>query len=213
MFAKRRYMISILSLALFGLLGTAGSAAAQPFPPVRIVDAEYAGSGCPQGTARVALHSDTLSIFPEQYLAVTAPGRPTVRKSCNVAVVLRVPPGYSIALFATTYRGFAEIPQGGMGRLHGEFFWAGQTGPRHTHYFPPGTSGNWTVIEPAGAKRWSRCGGDVIARANTNVVARKEAPFSPFEAQVQVDTVDIYAGVEYQFVARPCRPGLPADSR
>jgi hypothetical protein len=202
----KRSVILILSVLLLGLLGTAGSAAAQTpaFPPIEIIDAEYGGTGCPAGTASVVFTRDTLSMLFDAYVAATSSGNQTVRKSCNFAVELRIPPGYTIALLKIDYRGYADIPPNGLGRLVAEYFWAGRMGPIYTRNFPAGYFGNWMETDFVGGEVWSRCGGEVIARANTSVVARKESPFSPYEAEVQVDSVDLEAGVIYQFVARPC---------
>jgi hypothetical protein len=205
--SAKRLMIQALPVMLLGLLVTAESATAQGFPPITILDADYGGTGCPDGTASVVIAGDTLSMLFDAYVAETWPGHRTDRKSCNFAVALLVPAGFTVAILRIDYRGFADIPgppYSGMGMLFAEYFWAGSEGPIQTRYFWPGFFGNWMETDLVGGAVWSPCGGEVIARANTSAVARKSSPYSPYEAMVQVDSVDLQAGIIYHFIARPC---------
>ena len=70
----------------------------------------YGGNGCPNGTASVTLSPDakSLSIIFDQFLTEAGPssGRTLDRKSCNIAVPVHVPNGFSISVLAVDYRGF-----------------------------------------------------------------------------------------------------------
>lgn len=205
---SKRFMVQAVPVALLGILMMPGSAAADdPFPEIVILDADYGGTGCPAGSAAVVFAGNTLSMLFDAYTAATSPGQQTDRKSCNFAVALLVPAGFTVAVVKVDYRGFADIPDSphrGFGMLVAEYFWAGSRGPRQIRYFWPGFFGLWMESDTTGGAVWSPCGGEVIARANTSVVARKSSPYSAYEAQVQVDSVDLQAGIVYYLRAKRC---------
>lgn len=196
------------------LAGIAGQVAAQEspgrlpaplsVPPIEIIDADYGGTGCPEGTASVVIVGNTLSILFDEYMAETSYGNQTARKTCNYAVALEIDPGYTVALLKIDYRGFADIPENGFGRLRAEYFWAGQQGPVYNRTFSAGSFGDWMETDFVGGAVWSPCGGEVIARGNTSILARKSSPYSSKEAEVQVDSLDLQAGVVYYFEWNKC---------
>lgn len=212
---SRKYLL--LSLPMAALILTIGHHTAQPepaspaspvsmgpaptttFPMIEIIDAIYGGTGCPEGSASVVFAGNTLSMLFDAYVARTSTGNRTDRKSCNYAVALKIPAGYTIALFKIDYRGFADIPSGGVGILSAEYFWAGSSGPIHTRYFPAHFFGNWLETDFVATAVWSPCGGEAIARGNTNTVARKSSPSSSHEAELSVDSLDLQGGVIYYF--------------
>lgn len=170
------------------------------FPKIEILDADYGGTGCPEGTASVVVAGNTLTILFDQYVAQTSPGYRTDRKSCNYAVSLYVPAGYTIALLKIDYRGFADIPGGALGMLTAEYFWAGSAGPIYTRYFPAYFFGLWKETNLVSGDVWSPCNAqEVIARGNTGTVARKHSSYSLPEAELSVDSLDLKAGVVYHF--------------
>lgn len=159
------------------------------------MDTEIAGSGCPQGTASVAVIDNTLSVLFDAYGAQTSPGHQIEHKACNYAVVLRIPAGHSIALTRTECIGYVSIPLGGMGRFRLEYFFAGETGTCNVT-FQPGSPGNWIVAVTNG-DAWSPCGGEMILRGDSSVLARKALPNSPSEAEVQVESIIHYFNWRY----------------
>lgn len=51
------------------------------------------------------------------------------RKTCNIAVPVHVPQGYSVSIFQIDYRGFNSLPYGAYSRFNVEYFFAGTQGP------------------------------------------------------------------------------------
>jgi hypothetical protein len=174
------------------------------FPPIEVIDADYGGTGCPEGSAAVVIAGNTLSMLFDEYVAQTYPGYQTSRMSCNFAVALHVPAGYTIALLKIDYRGFADIPAGGRGTFRAEYFWAGSRGPVYTRNFWPNFFGDWIETDFVGGAVWSPCGTDVIARGNTSALARKSSPWSSYEAEIAVDSLDLQAGIVYHFAWDYC---------
>lgn len=169
----------------------------------------FGGSGCPEGTVSVAASFDgtAISVLFDEYVVETGPDDFFDYASCNVAVPVHVPQGFTVALVAVDYRGFAAVPQSGSAQLNTEYFFAGTAGPRRTTTFPAGSFGRFLVEDDFRASTlvWSACGADVILRANTSAVAVK-SPSTPygFETFLSVDSADVRAGIEYHLQWKYC---------
>ncbi len=137
-------------------------------PDIEIISAVMGGSGCPDETASFTLSADKrkLSVRLDDY-----PAHADRYASCNIAVLLSVPAGVTIALVDIDYRGYARIPDldGSRARLRAEYFFAGGTGPVGKHTFPRGFEGNYMIWPDALGTVWSPCEEQVLARANTGI--------------------------------------------
>jgi hypothetical protein len=193
-------------LAIVMLLTFAASSAMAA--NIRLGQPKYGGSGCRAGTASVALSPDRtqLSILFDEYLAEAGyNGRRLARKSCNIAIPVHVPQGFSVSIFKTDYRGFVSVPRGGMGRLNVEYFFAGQQGPRFSKYFRGGYDNEYLFRNKVGAAAlvWSACGKDVILRTNSNLMIRSNRNLD--DALGTVDSVDVDSGIIYHVKWKRCR--------
>src|SRR5512142_1289035 len=122
---------TILAGALCGLIGAALSAVpahAQGFlssptppPPDKIVIdvVTVNGSGCPAGTAAVAVSPDNtaFTVTYSQYLAQVGVGATATdfRKNCQLSLAVHVPQGFTFAIAEADYRGFASLAAGASG--------------------------------------------------------------------------------------------------
>ena len=183
-----------------------------PTPPIgdtfHLGDPVIRGNGCPAGTAQAVMTEDgsTISIFFDQYVAQTGAARGEERdyKSCNIAVPVHVPQGLSVALLDLDYRGYFNIPVGGKGTLSREYFFAGQRGDRINPTVFTG-DGEISVSDRLLAESliWSRCGADVIVRANTSLLA--ERPMNGTQqALVVIDTVDVSSSLQLHLSWKTC---------
>lgn len=168
----------------------------------------YGGTGCPTGSASVTLSPDakSLSILFDSFTteAGGATARTVDRKSCNIAIPVHVPQGYSLSVFQVDYRGFNALPTGARSQFNVEYFFAGSTGPRYSkNFFGPQNQdyliNNRLVAE---AMIWSPCGRDVNLRTNASMMTMTNA--NREQALSSVDSVDISAGIVYQFQWRRC---------
>lgn len=198
--------MSIVTLALTLAARPAAAEVNQGIPDIQISGVIYGGNGCPQGTASVILSDDKtkFTILFDEYIAETEGTDWNVRKSCNLAVSLSIPAGYSVALLWIDYRGYALIPARGRGVLRAEYFFAGGRGPLYTRNFPRGFDDNYLFTDVVRGRIWSPCGEDVIARANTSIQAQKASRYSEYDATVMVDSVDLRAGIEFHIDWRYC---------
>src|SRR3954467_5616314 len=75
---------------------------------IRLGQPAYGGTGCPGGSASVALSPDqqAISILFDQYVAQAGGSVAFDRKNCNIAIPIHVPQGFSVSVLAIDYRGF-----------------------------------------------------------------------------------------------------------
>lgn len=165
------------------------------------------GNGCPAGTASAVLSPDgkALSIIFDQFVteAGQGSGRTMDRKSCNIAVPVHVPNGFSISILAVDYRGFVSLPQGATARLQAEYFFAGMRGPVFAKDFLGRQDTNYTFNNQLGVQAmvWSPCGADVNLRVNASMMVRNSGYQT---AMATVDSADFSAGIIYQVQMRRC---------
>lgn len=169
----------------------------------------YGGNGCPQGSASAALSPDrkTLSILFDQYQveAGRTTGRTVDRKSCNIAIPVHVPNGYSISLFKVDYRGFNSLPAGGSSKLNVNYFFAGQRGPTYSRAFYGQQNQNYFLTNniEAASLIWSPCGTDTNLRINSDLMVQTNGRQE--QAFATVDSADIKSGLVYHIQFRRCR--------
>ncbi len=168
---------------------------------------QYGGTGCPAGSASVALSPDqtAVSILFDQYVAEAGGSRTIDRKNCNIAIPVKVPQGYSVSVFSIDYRGFTGLPSGARAQLGVEYFLAGSGrgirtsksfyGPTASDYLKSDTLGMQAVV-------WSACGADTILRANTSMMVQTNSRRE--QALATVDSADVQAGLIYHLQWRRC---------
>jgi hypothetical protein len=167
----------------------------------------YGGNGCPANSVSAVLSPDatSLSILFDQYQATAggSTGRTFERKSCNVAIPVNVPNGFSVSLIAVDYRGFNMLPAGATSTFGVEYFFAGTRGPVFNRTFRGALTEDYTIRNEllAIGNVWSACGADVILRTNTNV---RVQTVQNREALATVDTQDVAAALIYRLAYRPC---------
>ena len=198
----KKMMISLVLLA-------SASAGATPVTSVddtlvdgiRLGNPTYGGTGCPQGSAAVALSPDesSISILFDTYVAEAGGARRIDRKSCNLAIPVHVPAGMSISLISMDYRGFTSVPSGGSAVFNAEYFFAGGSGPIQSQTFRGPRNDDFTITHevPMEAQIWSPCGQDVILRANTSMRAMTNSRGD--QVLATVDSQDVHGSTDGGF--------------
>lgn len=168
----------------------------------------YGGTGCPAGSVSVTLSPDaqSLSLLFDQYYveAGGATKKSFDRKSCNIAIPVHVPQGYSVSVLEIDYRGYNFLPTGATSQFNVEYFFAGSTGPKFQKTFkgPLDTEYFLNNTLTASAAVWSACGADVNLRTNTSIrVTTKQNK----EALATLDSQDVSAAVIYQLSWKKCK--------
>lgn len=192
---------------LFFLLLLASVSYGQDLNDVYLGQPVVRGSGCPRGTVSATLSPDkkTLSILFDRWQAITSPQQLFVRKSCNVAIPVHVPSGFSVSLFKYDYRGYAYVPQGGRGNFRVEYFFAGSQGPVVSRNFNPTFDRDFIATDNVlgVAASFSRCGEDVILRSNASLRATKRRANAE-DVIMMIDSQDVQQRLLYQLQWRRC---------
>ncbi len=171
---------------------------------VRLGNPAYNGTGCPRGSASVALSPDhkSLSILFNSFMVEAGAGHTLDRKNCDIAVPVHVPNGLSVSVITVDYRGFNSLPYGAMSQFNAEYFFAGTRGPSYSKTFTGPLTQNYMLRNNlvATALTWSPCGQDVNLRANTSMFVRSNGA----SAMATVDSADLHAGLVYSLQWRRC---------
>jgi hypothetical protein len=182
-------------------------AEAQLGPGLKLGNPAYGGTGCPAGSASVTISpsEDAISILFDSYIAEAGGRKRVDRKSCNLAIPVQVPQGYSVSVFQVDYRGFNSIPRGARNQFDVEYFFAGSRGPmiRRTFMGPQDDSFSIGDTLIASAIVWSGCGESVNLRINSSMMAMSNTRGE--QTLGMVDSADISNGIVYHLQWRRCR--------
>lgn len=166
----------------------------------------FGGTGCRNTSASVTLAPDqkSLSILFDEYVVEAGNGRRMDRKSCNIAIPVHIPQGYSVSLFKIDYRGFGDLPRGARAAFNVEYFFAGSSGVRTAKNFVGPASGNYEMTDELEAQAlvWSKCGEDTNLRVNTSMVVNANTRGDL--AMATVDSADVTAGLVYHIAWKRC---------
>ena len=81
----------------------------------------YSGTGCPAGTAGVAMTTDNraVSIVFNQFTTEAGVGanKQTTEKNCEIIIPIEAPAGFRMAVAQMDYRGFKALPNKARGKL------------------------------------------------------------------------------------------------
>ncbi|MCG6498858.1 DUF4360 domain-containing protein [Kitasatospora sp. A2-31] len=160
------------------LTASPASAGTLPTPPDKIVIdvATVNGSGCPAGTAAVAVSTDNtaFTVTYSSYLAQVGVGsKPTdFRKNCQLSLVVHVPQGFTYAIASADYRGFAHLEKGASGTQRANYYFQGQAQTAYqNHRFTGPTDDSWqaTDVVDVAALVYAPCGEQRNFNINTEL--------------------------------------------
>ncbi|MET8761613.1 DUF4360 domain-containing protein [Lentzea sp. NPDC004782] len=126
------------------------------------------GSGCPAGTAAVAVSEDNkaFTVTYSDYLAQVGVGaKPTdLRKNCQLNLRVNVPQGFTYGIASADYRGFAHLEPGAYSVQKANYYFQGMSQTEQiSHRYNGPVSEDWQatdttevaaiVYSPCGEKR------------------------------------------------------------
>ncbi len=167
----------------------------------------YGGNGCPAGTASAVLSQDAKSlslIFDQFVVEAGGAARTLERKSCNVAIPVHIPQGFSVSVVNVDYRGYVSLPAQASARMTAEYFLAGSVGPRFDKMFLGKTDTDYQFSNQLdiNAQVWSPCGADTILRVNAAMLVKTNRYND--QAIATVDSADFKTGILYQLQWKRC---------
>ncbi|WP_149183499.1 DUF4360 domain-containing protein [Streptomyces sp. TRM49041] len=184
-------------------------------PPDKIVIeiATVNGSGCPAGTAAVAVSPDNtaFTITYSEYLAQVGLGaKPTdFRKNCQLNLIVHVPHGFTYAVASADYRGYAHLEPGARAVQKASYYFQGSpdTAARQ-HPFNGPYDNNWQATDRTdwGQLVWAPCG--VKRNFNINTELRVSAGTSdPTKTNsfIAMDSTDGDIKTIYRLAWKECK--------
>ncbi|MFE5400780.1 DUF4360 domain-containing protein [Streptomyces sp. NPDC056580] len=151
-------------------------------PPDKIVIdvATVNGSGCPAGTAAVAVSPDNtaFTVTYSDYLAQAGGNSdPTAfRKNCQLNLVVHVPQGFTYAIASADYRGFLSLQPGATAAQKASYYFQGSSNTAaKTHPFSGAYNDDWQATDQTDWAQlvWAPCG--VLRNFNINTELRVNA--------------------------------------
>ncbi|GAA4914337.1 DUF4360 domain-containing protein [Streptomyces coeruleoprunus] len=196
-----------------GTASAAGSGIVAPPDKIVIEIATVNGSGCPAGTAAVAVAPDNtaFTVTYSEYLAQVGVGsKPTdFRKNCQLNLIVHVPHGFTYAVASADYRGYAHLERGANAVQKASYYFQGSpdTAAR-SHPFNGPYDNNWQATDQTdwGQLVWAPCG--VKRNFNINTELRVSAGTSdPTKTNsfIAMDSTDGDIKTVYRLAWKECK--------
>ncbi len=178
---------------------------------VTIEVATVNGSGCPAGTAAVAVSPDkeAFTVTYSDYMA-QAGGASTAtdfRKNCQLDLKVHVPQGFTYAIAAADYRGFASLEQGASAVEKASYYFQGmpQTSAiSHTLSGPYADNWQFTDTNDVAQLVYKPCGEERNFNINTELRALKGTSDPAKTSFIAMDSTDGSIKTVYHFAWKAC---------
>ncbi|TMR04270.1 DUF4360 domain-containing protein [Actinomadura soli] len=177
---------------------------------VTIEVATINGSGCPIGTAAIALNetNDAFTVTYSEYIAqVGGNSKPTdSRKNCQINMRVHVPQGFTYAVAATDYRGYANLKTGANAAQTASYYFQGDPRTRRYTYPVKGPfSNSWqnTDVVDVSQLVWSPCGEQRNFNINTDL--RIETTDESKVSFIGMDSTDGSIKTTYHYSWKRCQ--------
>ncbi|MFF1561743.1 DUF4360 domain-containing protein [Streptomyces sp. NPDC058279] len=196
------------------LFGSSALGGGPPPPPDRIVIDSVAanGSGCPTGTAAVAVSPDNtaFTVTYSNYLARVGPGAaPTDRtKNRQLNLQAHVPGGYTYAIVSADYRGFASLAPGASGTQRAGYHFQGNAHTTNsTHRFKGAFTDNWHTTDTlnVAALVFAPCGQERTLDINTELQVDPGTSSPSATSFMEMDSTDGSIKTVYHLALRQCQ--------
>lgn len=218
---RKMVLIGSVVMTLIASLLTGSPASATGFltvpgPPPRdriVIDVVTVnGSGCPAGSAAVAVSPDNtaFTVTYASYIAQVGVGAvPTdMRKNCQISLVVHVPQGFTYAISQTDYRGYASLARGASAIQRAAYYFQGQSQTVwSTHNYAGTMDDSWQstdlvdvaqlVYAPCGARRNFNINTELRVNAGTSDIRRTTSFFT-------MDSTDGALNTTYHFSWATC---------
>jgi hypothetical protein len=165
------------------------------------------GSGCPAGTAAVAVSLDNtaFTVTYSQYLAQVGVGAsPTdLRKNCQLNLNVHVPQGFTYAIASADYRGYANLAKGSTAQERANYYFQGSSATAYsTHNLTSPMADDWSVSDqvPIAALVYKPCGVERYLNINTELrVGAGTSDVKKTTSFISMDSTDGSINTIYQF--------------
>ncbi|QEV21067.1 DUF4360 domain-containing protein [Streptomyces alboniger] len=207
----------LLSGAVAALIGStlpAHSPAGTLEPPPDKIVIEVAtvnGSGCPRGTAAVAVSEDNtaFTVTYSDYLAQAGGSAdPTAfRKNCQLNLIVYVPQGFTYAIASADYRGYASLQPGAKGIEKASYYFQGSPNTAaKSHEFKGAYNDNWQATDTTDWAQlvWAPCGERRNFNINTELRVDAGTSDPARTSLMTMDSTDGDISTEYHMAWKEC---------
>jgi hypothetical protein len=215
---EETFMLSMFTAGavLFSALANPGAATTTttPPPPDRMVIdvVSVNGSGCPDGSATVAVSPDNTAItvtYSEYTAQVGVGAKPTdFRKNCQLGLNVHVPQGFTYAIASADYRGFGHLERGATGTEMANYYFQGeQQSTRIRHDFRGGLDGDWQTTDKVGVAALSFLPCGERRNLNVNTELRVSGGWSDTKkttSMLTMDSSDVAVDTVYHLAWKRC---------
>jgi hypothetical protein len=224
MFGALGKVAAIAALAIPGLIASPGTGSAvinNPPPDKVVVDlVTVIGSGCPEGTAAVAVSPDNtaFTVTYSNYLAQVGVGAKPIdfRKNCQLNILVHVPTGFTYAISDVVYRGFSALEKGASAIERANYYFQGSPVSTYSqHSFTGPLQDNWQAVDQVDMPSmvYAPCG--ELRNLNINTELRVNAGTSDVKNTTSFFTMDSTDGAVstlYHFAWKQCPAATPTPS-
>jgi uncharacterized protein DUF4360 len=209
-------ILGVLASSLFAGRASAAGFLDLPVPPPSdriVIDVVTVnGSGCPAGTAAIAVAPDNtaFTVTYSNYMALVGVGSTSTdwRKNCQLNIVVHVPQGFTYAISKVDYRGFASLAAGSSAIERANYYFQGQSQTAYASHTLPGPLGDdWQTTDEVqlAALVWAPCG--ALRNLNVNTELRAMAGTSDIKKTtsfISMDSTDGAIDTTYHFSWATC---------
>jgi hypothetical protein len=206
--------ISAAVLAFTAMAAAPVSATSRPTPGPDKITVEIVtvnGSGCPQGTAAVAVSEDNtaFTITYSDYLARVGGSSDPVdfRKNCQINLIVHVPQGFTYAISSADYRGFASLQPGATGVQRANYYFQGMPQTTLTTHSVKGQySDNWQFTDTTDVAQlvYKPCGEHRNFNINTELRVNLGSSDPTKTSFMAMDSTDGSIKTTYHFAWKAC---------
>jgi len=170
------------------------------------------GSGCPAGTAAVAPSADNtaFTVTYSDYLAQVGVGaKPTdLRKNCQLAIRVHVPPGFTYAIAQADFRGYANLASGASGLERANYYFQATSPTAYvSHSFAGPMADDWiaTDVAEVASLVYAPCGEQRNLNINTELrVSAGSSDTSNTTSFMTMDSTDAAVSTIYHLAWQQC---------
>ena len=207
---------AVAALFASALPAQAGPGSIVDPPPDRIVIdiATVNGSGCPLGTAAIAVSEDNtaFTVTYSEYLAQVGGGSsPTAARTyCQLNLLGHEPQGFTYAIASADYRGYASLQRGASSTEKASYYFQGSPNTAsRTHTFRGPYEDNWQATDDTDWAQlvWAPCGVQRNFNINTELRVNAGTSSPGATSYMTMDSTDGDISTVYHLAWKEC----PAD--
>ena len=209
---RKTILAALLTLTTTSVTATAMAETPERPSNVRISSINYQGSGCPSGSVAAILSTDgeALTLIFDSFAAELEGGSERrARSNCRIGLSIEGDRGWSFAVMAMEYRGYASIDAGaeGIQRSGYRFGNRGNVAIGRTRLSGE-YDDNYSRVDYVnlGDNAWSRCRARNRLRINSSIAIRGRVGASGY---MTVDSLDTESAQRFELVWKPCDRRLP----